>query len=467
MRISEYKTKARNWNDFERNQARVKRTAEVFTPPALVQQMCDDYHHHHHGDWKGDMLDPASGSGNILSEILLRKVLFYSGKSINDEHAHITPEIHLKATNEIYGVDIMKDNIEAVRERLWLPNTNENVIENDYLEIYDANPLFNPNQISTRKFKAVFANPPYSKKSREDRCGKIDLWNQFAEVCLKATDEVYFITPFIWNGHARKLQEKLNTKVGYIDLTAGKHFDVQMSISYWNTKKRKGCTVKTEKGEFEIDQLDELVYIPYMVDDTLSIHRKVWKKNRVKTKVVSHLMNRRGMLDTFHNAELTSETESGEFKYKVFHLNPSKFYYTTKEGIEKYGWSLFESPKIVIGVSSDNTPFFDRKGEYATTHNGYVIFDTLENLETRYIQMNSKFTKFFFATARQEMGDSPAGLIYHAAIRNFPDIPLSKTTDDEIAEWLELTEEELKVVDEFSRQVDEKNGRRDERNKIS
>ena len=475
MKINQYKTNARNWNEFERNQERVKRTAEVFTPTQLVQKMCNDYHEHNNGDWSGDMLDPASGSGNILSEILLRKILFYSGKTINDDDAEIPPHIHHKATNEIYGVDIMKDNVKAVRERLWLPEDNENVIENDYLEIYSANPLFNPNKVSTRKFKAIFANPPYSKKSREERDGKIDLWNRFAEMSLKASENIYFITPYIWNGHARRLQAKMNKMVGYVDLTAGKHFDVAMSVSYWNTAKRKGCTVKTEKEEIEIEQLDEIQFIPYKIDETLSIHRKVWTKNKMKVKVLSRihshankrLMKRKDALDTFHHSELTNENEDDEFKYKVFHLNPSKFYYTTKEGIEKYGIDEFESPKIVIGVSSDNTPFFDRKGEYATTHNGYVIFDTLENLENRFKQLNTNFTKFLLETARQDMGGSSAGLLYHSVLRLFPDIPLSITTDEGIFEWLGLTDEEIAVVNKFAVKVDKRDERRQKKQFIS
>lgn len=82
---------------------RAKQTAEVFTPPRLVKQMLDKLPKE---VWrKGKtFLDPACGSGNFLIAVLWRKI----------ERNH-NP---LEALSTIYGVDIMRDNVQECRLRL-------------------------------------------------------------------------------------------------------------------------------------------------------------------------------------------------------------------------------------------------------------------------------------------------------------------------------------------------------------
>lgn len=86
----------------ERDQARVKATSEVFTPTPLVQKLLDEYVDGN--DIQDDFLDPSCGDGQILSEILIRKV-----------EAGMTFE---QALSTIYGVDLMPDNVELCRNRL-------------------------------------------------------------------------------------------------------------------------------------------------------------------------------------------------------------------------------------------------------------------------------------------------------------------------------------------------------------
>ena len=75
---------------------RVKDTGEVFTPPELVNKMLDELDY----DWKTlpdrTFLDPTCGSGNFLVEIAKRGV-------------------HPK---NIFGVDLMPDNVQKTKERL-------------------------------------------------------------------------------------------------------------------------------------------------------------------------------------------------------------------------------------------------------------------------------------------------------------------------------------------------------------
>jgi type I restriction-modification system DNA methylase subunit len=76
---------------------RVKDTAEVFTPDSLVQEMLESLDI----DWENPpqdktFIDPTCGSGNFLVALAVRNIPIHN----------------------IYGVDIMKDNIETCKRRL-------------------------------------------------------------------------------------------------------------------------------------------------------------------------------------------------------------------------------------------------------------------------------------------------------------------------------------------------------------
>ena len=83
------------------------KTAEDFTPSWLVNQMLDKLIHYapnYFTDPTKTFLDPAAGNGNMLVEVLKRKLA--------NNHSP------LQALNTTYGCDIMKDNIQECRERL-------------------------------------------------------------------------------------------------------------------------------------------------------------------------------------------------------------------------------------------------------------------------------------------------------------------------------------------------------------
>lgn len=90
-----------------RNQAkrekRNNRTAEVFTPPSLVNEMLDKLPPE---VWQPEKTwcDPACGNGNMLLEVLRRKL----GKGHDP----------LQALSTVYGADIKADNIKECRLRL-------------------------------------------------------------------------------------------------------------------------------------------------------------------------------------------------------------------------------------------------------------------------------------------------------------------------------------------------------------
>jgi len=88
----------------EREQARVKETAEVFTPTPLVESTLDKLDPTTFTDSTKTFLDPSCGDGQFLASVLYRKLQ----NNIDFETALST----------VYGVDLMQDNVELCRERL-------------------------------------------------------------------------------------------------------------------------------------------------------------------------------------------------------------------------------------------------------------------------------------------------------------------------------------------------------------
>ena len=107
------KSKRQATTDIVRTKDRIKKTGEVFTPPALVNEILDKLPPEIWADPSKTILDPTCGDGNFLVEA--KKRLLAAG---GDER-HILDK-------QIYGVDIMPDNVRACRVRLGLtPDGND------------------------------------------------------------------------------------------------------------------------------------------------------------------------------------------------------------------------------------------------------------------------------------------------------------------------------------------------------
>jgi hypothetical protein len=82
---------------------RQKKTAEVFTPPELINEMLDQIDIEMFKPGK-TWLEPAAGDGNMVIEILKRKM-----------HHGCTPT---EAIQDVYAVEYMKDNHQAMIKRV-------------------------------------------------------------------------------------------------------------------------------------------------------------------------------------------------------------------------------------------------------------------------------------------------------------------------------------------------------------
>lgn len=87
---------------------RVRDHGEVYTPAHIVRNMCDLIPSEIWEDINTKFLEPCCGNGNILAEIAKRKF----------EHCRSADE-GLDALRSIYGIDILADNVEESRQRLF------------------------------------------------------------------------------------------------------------------------------------------------------------------------------------------------------------------------------------------------------------------------------------------------------------------------------------------------------------
>lgn len=91
-------------SQIERDKKRQKMTAEYFTPTELVQEMLETIPKELFTDPTKTFIDPACGDGQFLGEVLIKKI-----------ENGIDMDI---ALSTIYGVDIMRDNVDLCKKRL-------------------------------------------------------------------------------------------------------------------------------------------------------------------------------------------------------------------------------------------------------------------------------------------------------------------------------------------------------------
>ena len=99
-----------------KSKQRVAEHGEVFTSEREVKAMCDLVSHEC-DRIDSRFLEPACGNGNFLAEIITRKLAtvkrLYKSKPYDYERYSVL------AVSSIYGVDIMQDNTEECRKRLY------------------------------------------------------------------------------------------------------------------------------------------------------------------------------------------------------------------------------------------------------------------------------------------------------------------------------------------------------------
>ena len=121
----------------KKRKERRKETAEDFTPIELVNEMLDKIPNEIWENPSKTFIDPAAGNGNFLVEVLKRKI-----KLGQDPQ---------QALSTIYGVELMADNVEEMKHRLY------NIIS-DYLSKDKAFKILDKNIICHNALEWDFDN---------------------------------------------------------------------------------------------------------------------------------------------------------------------------------------------------------------------------------------------------------------------------------------------------------------------
>lgn len=95
-------------------------TQEDFTPPEVIEMLFKDIPQDLYIDFSKTFCDPCAGIGNILQYVLSKRIKYC--KSEDDI---------LNALSTLYGVELMDDNLEELRERLY------NIIKDNIDDISD------------------------------------------------------------------------------------------------------------------------------------------------------------------------------------------------------------------------------------------------------------------------------------------------------------------------------------------
>lgn len=112
----------------ERDAARVKANAEIFTPDDMVELLVKKVGLKRINNAKRRIIDPACGDGQFLAYILYRRLRV--GVSLRD------------ALMTLHGIDIMPDNVSMCRERLCCGHDdNEEIVKIVNLNIVEADAL--------------------------------------------------------------------------------------------------------------------------------------------------------------------------------------------------------------------------------------------------------------------------------------------------------------------------------------
>lgn len=102
----------------ERDKHRIKQTNEVFTPTYLVKEILNDIEKEDpyiFTDLSKKILDNSCGDGQFLSEIVISRL----------KKTNCTLE---EALINIYGIELMEDNVIECKKRLGGPNPSQEVL---------------------------------------------------------------------------------------------------------------------------------------------------------------------------------------------------------------------------------------------------------------------------------------------------------------------------------------------------
>lgn len=382
-----------------KSKQRVKEIAEVYTPPKLVNEMLDQLPE---DVWEDNIkfIDPACGTGNMLVEVVKRKIA--SGSHPMD------------AVLTTHGIDIMRDNVIECRERLldftdrnpiaqyWVK---QNIIVGDALEI--EWPMTN----------VVITNPPYLSKQMV-----------YLKFLKKAQDNADLVIglhpaiPFLDQRIENRWTKLLNTfskKLDYIRVVHSKNsfpdVDIQalLCITLW---KRHSNMLK-----YENDLTDVKCVIPNNKPDLYTnflgynrLHNRFWDLKEADSILDYKIAKKHGHLNGYVvelslvRGNIHKDGNKKFFKPDIYSFNPKNM-----------------EPKLA------GTTRFTNKNKF--------WFPDEETAENFCHYLNTNFARGTLGIVKRD---------YNPKYSKTPKVPLNKKwTDDELYKMFDLTQDEIDFID--------------------
>ena len=404
-------------------------------------------------------LEPTCGNGNFLVEILKRKL------SVSK-----TKEDMLNALRSIYAIDILEDNINESKKRLYelvkddltrdeaFFIMNQNIVCGDSLELLSRSPY------TETKFDVVIGNPPYqlSDGSGGNGSSAVPLYHKFVQKAKELSPKyITMIIPSRWFSGGRNLDsfrnEMLNDKhirnlVDYVD--SKECFpgnDIEGGVCYflWDSSYFGDCSVETVSKDGR-----DIFLRPLLEDNcdtfirhnkAISILKKVSNLKEVSFVTGDFKYNPFGFRSSFKGHKYpTSEND-----ITLFGLNSKTFVNINslsknKDIVSKYkvcvgkAYGMGAAPYNVI-----NTPFILKPNEICTET--YLVLSVCNSFQEAVNIKTYIHTKFFrFLVSLKKISQNSTWSTYLLV----PTQDFSKPwTDAELYEKYGLTQEEIDYIE--------------------
>ena len=384
------------------------RTAEVFTPPFLTKEILDEAPVE---IWQENMTfcDPACGNGNLLVEVLKRKISL--GHS------------PLEALKTIYGADIIKNSIEECQRRLLEVIKSVEKINKKHLQIVTRNIVFLDIKTYPKGslqydfsfsnlddfdfwaekisyFDVIIMNPPYHKEQKKGKTGgTVFLWKRFMDLALNLTKEngyIISINPSSWRQPGEKLYSLFASyNLLYLKIFSIKEvrkiFDVFMLLDCYILQKTKNYS------SFKMVDINKNIYnasllkFPFLPNCAMSEIEEIMAKEGEERCPAYY----DGM---FHD----SKTDILKKQQDTIFIYPC-VYSMNKGNRIKYLYSKIKPnnvPKVICSIGGHPYPLNDFKGELGLTNKTFGIkIDSFEEGENIVKALNSeKFSEILKGT---------------------------------------------------------------------
>jgi site-specific DNA-methyltransferase (adenine-specific) len=419
-----------------------KQNGEVFTPFELINEMLNTLPI---GVWSNPNLkwfDPANGVGNFPAIIIQRLMVGLKEWEPNDKkrYKHILEKM-------IYVCDISSKNM-FLYLNIFDPNNeyNMNYFKGSFLtKEFDD---YMKNIWGVDRFDNIIGNPPY--QSSDNKSNK--LWVKFTKKVIKMTDNVCFVVPVSLmiseSGQILDIRSNMVNKNNIFNLTKINIFNVGEKVVFFTSilGEKNTLIIFTDGSKVKIDSSKILSRLPIDKDDNLkiSIIKKI-ETNREKNDYVYDFNpgSNQTTPERLKNKGLISYNQDDVFKYKVHH-SASKVLYSkvlyseySKNNVTTYG-----NLKVVLNYSGG---FVGEKYMFLSKDligkQMVGIITKSENQGNNIINIySSKLFNWYI------LNEKSGG--FNTGIFKLPKVDFDKKwTDDELFDYFNLTEEEIKFIE--------------------